>query len=151
MVKIRIKSQSDLLAGLFFVMLAVAGLWVSRDYPIGTALEMGMGYVPRLLLWILLLLGAVVTIRGLTISAEAGGPWAWRPLLMIGAAFLFFGFGIERLGMVISSIALVMLGGYAGYDARFRELAIASILLAAGSAVIFSWAAGVPIPIWPRW
>ena len=37
-----------------FMAVAVFGLWLSRDYPIGTALRMGTGYVPRLLCWILL-------------------------------------------------------------------------------------------------
>ena len=45
--------------------IAVLGLWLSRDYPIGTALRMGTGYVPRLLCWVLLALGACVLVQGL--------------------------------------------------------------------------------------
>src|SRR6476661_7747353 len=54
-------ARRDVLAGLLFVGVALLGLWLSRDYPIGTALRMGTGYVPRLLcglvLSILLLIG----------------------------------------------------------------------------------------------
>ena len=54
----RVLSRKDVIAGLFFMAIAVLGLWVSRNYPIGTALRMSTGYVPRLLCWILLLIGA---------------------------------------------------------------------------------------------
>jgi putative tricarboxylic transport membrane protein len=61
----RVLARRDVLAGLLFIAVAVLGLWLSRDYPIGTALRMGTGYVPRLLCWLLLGLGAVVLVQGL--------------------------------------------------------------------------------------
>ena len=51
--------RKNVLAGLMFIAVAVLGLWVSRNYPVGTALRMGTGYVPRLLCWMLLGLGGV--------------------------------------------------------------------------------------------
>ena len=56
--------RKDVLAGLLFVAVAVVGLYVSRDYPIGTAVRMGTGYVPRLLCWLLLGLGAWILVQG---------------------------------------------------------------------------------------
>ena len=46
------------------------GLWISGDYPVGTSLRMGTGYVPRLLCWVLLGLGAIVMAQGLRQPAE---------------------------------------------------------------------------------
>ena len=46
---LRMLARTNVLAGLMFIGLAALGLWVSRNYPIGTALRMGTGYVPRLL------------------------------------------------------------------------------------------------------
>ena len=60
--------RKDVLAGALFMAVAVLGLWISRDYPIGTAFRMGTGYVPRLLCWILLGLGAVVLVQGLRLA-----------------------------------------------------------------------------------
>ena len=57
--------RKDVLSGLLFAVIALLGLWLSRDYPIGTALRMGTGYVPRLLCWILLGLGVVILVQGL--------------------------------------------------------------------------------------
>src|ERR1041384_4014646 len=72
-------ARRDVLAGLLFIGVALLGLWLSRDYPIGTALRMGTGYVPRLLCWILLALGAAVALQGVFGAndqiSEDGPPW----------------------------------------------------------------------------
>ncbi|MCX7312698.1 MAG: hypothetical protein NTV56_13475 [Alphaproteobacteria bacterium] len=44
-----ILARADVLSGLLFVAIAAFGLWASRNYPVGTALRMGTGYMPRLL------------------------------------------------------------------------------------------------------
>ena len=59
---LHILARKNVLAGLMFIVIAALGLWVSRDYPIGTALRMGTGYVPRLLCWILMGLGAAILV-----------------------------------------------------------------------------------------
>ena len=46
---LRILTRKNVLAGLMFIVIAAFGLWVSRNYPVGTALRMSTGYVPRLL------------------------------------------------------------------------------------------------------
>ena len=63
--------RKDVLAGLLFIGFAVIGLWASRNYPIGTTTRMGTGYVPRLLCWILLGLGALVFVQGLRDAAAS--------------------------------------------------------------------------------
>ncbi len=72
---VQVLARKDVLAGLLFVGVALLGLWLSRDYPIGTALRMGTGYVPRLLCWILLGLGAVILVQGAraALASEASG------------------------------------------------------------------------------
>jgi hypothetical protein len=58
-------ARADVLSGLLFIAVAAFGLWVSRDYTVGTALRMGTGYVPRLLCWMLMGLGVIVLVQGL--------------------------------------------------------------------------------------
>ena len=67
----RMLARKDVLAGLLFIAVAVLGLWISRDYPIGTALRMGTGYVPRLLCWLLFGLGVIVLVQGLREAQDA--------------------------------------------------------------------------------
>ena len=102
----RMLARKDVLAGLMFMAVAAFGLWLSRDYPIGTAFRMGTGYVPRLLCWILLGLGAVVFLQGLRAAqAErtvlAGGATGWRPVVLVTPSQGVLGLAIERLGLVL--------------------------------------------------
>ena len=57
-----ILTRADVLSGLLFIAIAAFGLWLSRDYPVGTALRMGTGYMPRLLCWVLLGVSVVILI-----------------------------------------------------------------------------------------
>ena len=97
-----ILARADVLSGLLFIGIAVFGLWASRDYPVGTALRMGTGYVPRLLCW--LLLGLVVSILLLT-GIGALATRALRPLETALAALaliaLSWGIFIFGLGLTI--------------------------------------------------
>src|SRR4030081_729366 len=86
----RLLARRDVLAGLMFIGVAALGLWLSRNYPIGTALRMGTGYVPRLLCWILMGLGAIVLVQGLRESssdrpAEGGALARLWPILIVTA------------------------------------------------------------------
>ena len=57
--------RKDALTGLLFIAIAIFGLWISHDYPIGTTLRMGTGYVPRMLCWLLLGLGGLILVQAL--------------------------------------------------------------------------------------
>src|SRR5262249_25480113 len=99
---LRMLARRDVLAGLLFIAVAALGLWLSRDYPIGTALRMGTGYVPRLLCWLLLGLGVIVLVQGLREAQDArplaaGDISALRPVIFVTASLVIFGLSIERL------------------------------------------------------
>ena len=99
----QIIARKDVLAGLLFSVIALIGLYVSRDYPIGTALRMGTGYVPRLLCWLLLGLGMLVAAQGLR-SVEAqrvpfGGGSAWRPVIFVTVSLVLFGLTSSGWGL----------------------------------------------------
>ncbi len=149
-------ARKNVLAGLMFMGVAAAALWISRDYPIGTALRMGTGYVPRLLCWILLGLGAVVFLLGLR-DAEAdrgpasGGRSAWRPVFFVTASLVAFGLSIERLGLVISILLLIGLGAMGARNLRPLETLAAALVLIALSWLIFILGLGLTILVWPEW
>jgi hypothetical protein len=147
-------TRKDVLAGLMFMAIAILGLWISRNYPIGTALRMSTGYVPRLLCWVLLLLGGVITVCGIR-SAEGEREPAhdlrWRPLILIPAALVAFGLSIERLGIVVAGVLLIGIGSLAGRDLRPVEIVAAAIVLIFATWAIFVWGLGLTIPVWPEW
>jgi len=149
-------ARKDVLAGLLFVAVALFGLWLSRDYPIGTAIRMGTGYVPRLLCWILLGLGIAVLVQGLR-EAQARQPLslgvasAWRPVVFVTASLVIFGLSIERLGLVVSILLLIGVGAVAARELRALETLAAALVLIALSWGIFILGLGLTIPVWPEW
>ena len=152
----RMLARRDVLAGLLFIGVAVLGLWLSRDYPIGTALRMGTGYVPRLLCWLLFGLGAVVVVQGLREAQDAralssGDVSALRPIIFFTASLVIFGLSIERLGLIISILLLIGVGAVAARGLRPIETLAAALVLIVLSWGIFILGLGLTIPVWPEW
>jgi predicted MFS family arabinose efflux permease len=151
----RMLTHKNVLAGLMFMGVAILGLLISRDYPIGTTLRMGTGYVPRLLCWILLALGALVLFQGLRDSRLAQRPhedaaWGWRPLLCVTLSLVVFGLAIEPLGLVIAILLLCAIGAFGSRDLRPVETLIAALVLIALSWGIFIAGLGLTIRVWPE-
>jgi hypothetical protein len=148
-----ILARADVLSGLLFIVIAAFGLWASRNYPVGTALRMGTGYMPRLLCWLLLGLGAIVLVQGLRQQAVPlhSSPQAWRAVLSVTAALVAFGLSIEQLGLVLAILLLTGLGALATSALRPLETVIAALGLIALSWSIFILGLGLTIPVWPEW
>lgn len=146
-------ARADVLSGLLFIAIAAFGLWASRNYPVGTALRMGTGYMPRLLCWLLLGLGAIVLVQGLRQPAvpRRSSPQAWRAMVSVTASLVAFGLGIERLGLVLAILLLTGIGALATRALRPMETAIAALALIALSWGIFIFGLGLTIPVWPEW
>jgi putative tricarboxylic transport membrane protein len=144
-------ARADVLSGLLFIAIAAFGLWASRNYPVGTALRMGTGYVPRLLCWLLLGLGAIVLAQGLRQQAEPlrTSTQAWRAMLSVTVALVAFGLSIERLGLVLAILLLTGIGALATRALRPLETAIVALALIALSWSIFIFGLGLTIPVWP--
>ena len=148
--------RKNVLAGLMFMAVAVLGLWLSRNYPVGTALRMGTGYVPRLLCWLLLGLGAVVLVQGLREAQDArplssSDVSALRPVIFVTASLVIFGLSIERLGLIISILLLIGVGSVAARGLRPFETLAAALVLIVLSWGIFILGLGLTIPVWPEW
>jgi len=152
---VQLLTDKQVLSGLMFMGVAIFGLWVSRDYPIGTTLRMGTGYVPRFLCWALLGLGCLVLAQGLIALRSAAQPaepvgWAWRAPLFVTASLVVFGLTLETLGLVISIFLLTVVGALASPALRWFETIVAALVLVAVSWAIFVIGLGVTIPVWPE-
>jgi hypothetical protein len=152
---LHVLTHRNVLAGLMFVGVALFGLWLSRDYPVGTVLRMGTGYVPRLLCWVLLGLGLLILVQGFfearQESRRVSDPSFWRPLLVVPLSLVLFGMALERLGLVVAILLLIGVGALASRDLRWIETAIAAVVLIVLSWVIFIVGLGLVIPVWPEW
>src|SRR3979411_175148 len=137
---LHILARKNVLAGLMFIAIAALGLWVSRDYPIGTALRMSTGYVPRLLCWILMGLGAAVLVQGLREKDAPPERTSWRqlmPIMVVTTSLVAFAFAIEQLGLVLSILLLGGIGAIAARDIGIWETLVAALVLVGLSWAIF--------------
>ena len=86
------KGMKDILAGSVFIVFGLYFALTSLTYEIGSPLNMGPGYFPLVLGGLLVLLGAIVVVKGLvTGEGESIGTIPWRSMVLIVAAIIFFG------------------------------------------------------------
>jgi hypothetical protein len=130
------------------VLIGLAGLYFGRELAFGTAARMGPGYFPILLSVLILAIGIIVAIRGLTTEGPPIEPVQLRPIAMIIAAILIFGVLIDVVGLALTALLLTVFAAYARREVKLTE----TILLGAGLAVftvaVFVYLLGQPLPAW---
>lgn len=145
----RLRGGNDLIVGGLLIAVAGVGYWLASDLRTGTAMRMGPGYFPRLLCWVLLGFGLLLAARGLLVDGPRSERWALRPLLLVPAAIAAFGLALERFGLVVAVLALVLLSRLGGRDGRPVETALLGLGLAAFCVVLFVTLLGMSPPVWP--
>jgi hypothetical protein len=146
---VKIKSTEDFWAGLLFIGFGVVAIVVARDYAMGSAMRMGPGYFPTYLGAIMIVIGAILTGRGFRVEGEGIGPWGWRPLLWLSAAFVAFGLLIETFGFVLALFSLIIASSLAGRDTRRLELVLLIVVLITGSVGLFIYGLELPYMLFP--
>ncbi|HEY4773500.1 MAG TPA: tripartite tricarboxylate transporter TctB family protein [Xanthobacteraceae bacterium] len=149
MQRIQLHINKDVVAGLMFMAWGVAGLWIARRYPMGTAMRMGPGYFPVVLCWLLIIFGLGIAARGAVTEGERLTSWYWRPLTFIMLAFLVFAALIDRAGLAPAGFASVVVGALGGPEFRLREALLLALALTAGAVALFIYALGLPMKLWP--
>ncbi len=147
--RIRVRNQQDFAAGLLFVAIACFALWIAWDYPTGTAVRMSSGYFPACSACRCCCSALFVTLRALAVDGPAMTPVRLRPLVLVTAAIVVFAYAIQTLGVVIATMLLVVIGGYASPRVRLIEMIAAGVVLAGLTIAIFVWGIGLAIPVWP--
>jgi hypothetical protein len=145
-----IKQPKDFWAGLLFIGLGLFAIWVGSNYTLGSAARMGPGYFPRILGILLLVLGALITARGLRGHGDPVPAWKWRPTLVVLLSVVGFGLIMAKAGLAISTVLLILAASAASHEFRPREAIIAGVFLAAVSVGVFIVGLHVQLPIWPE-
>ena len=148
----KIKSEKDFWSGLMFIVVGAAFAWGATAYSFGSSARPGPAYFPFGLGVLMAILGGLVLFKSLTFEVEGGdkiGPWAWKPLIMITATVAIFGWMLPHMGMFIALPILVVVAALAGDEFHWKDAVISSIVLTAGSWVIFIWGLNLTIPLWP--
>jgi hypothetical protein len=146
-VKFTIKSQEDFWAGLMFIGFGLVAIYISRDYPMGSAMRMGPGYFPTYLGVIMALLGAAITALSFRVEGERVKPFAWRAMILLAVAFAVFGWGVDHIGFVPALGALIFLSALAGREFKLKEVLVLMAVLIVGSWALFIYGLELPFPL----
>ncbi len=141
---LRLLRRKNVLSGLMFIAIAAVGQWASRIHPVGTALRMSSGYVPRLLCWLLAGLGVIVLVQGVLEThppepaheptPENSVIAQLRPVVVVTLALISFGLALETFGLVLSILLLMLIASLAT-----RELKLWETLAAAAGLSLLTW------------
>jgi putative tricarboxylic transport membrane protein len=152
---LQIKSPRNFWAGILFLSVGAGQTWLSLQYKVGTASQMGPGFMPAVLGCLLMTLGLVIVGSSLIVRGPRVEPVHWRPLVSIIAALLVFALLIERAGLAMTTALAVLIAG-CGYRRRMDWAWLGTLVaLAVGAAAcavaLFIYGLKQPIPAWWAW
>ena len=147
MARMRVAGR-ELAAALILLAFGAFILYWGRDYPTGTATQMGSGYFPRLLGVTILLLASGVLIQAFVSRPVPIGGWAVRPAVAVTGAVVLFAVLVDRLGLVPASSAVVLVSRLAAAPYRPSEVAILSVVLSIITVSVFIHLLNIPMRAW---
>lgn len=145
---LKVKSPQDLGAGVVFLLIGLAGIVLGRDLDFGSARNMGPGYFPVLISGFIVLIGAIVAGRSFSIEGPAVERLQVRPLLMLLVALAVFSFLIREIGVVLTSILMMIVAAYARPNVNIIETVVFAVCVATFVAVVFVFGLNQPMPLW---
>lgn len=145
-----VRAPGDFLAGVIFAAVGVASLVIGRGYRLGSLLSMGPGYFPRIVGVLLTAFGFIVAIVALRADSERLDAWHLRPIVLVTAAIVAFGFCLERYGLVIASMVLVLVACFADRGRKIPEAIGVAVLLTLIAWVVFVKGLEMPMLVWPE-
>jgi hypothetical protein len=141
----RIANNADFWAGVMFVIFGAAAVYMSREYPMGSAMRMGPGYFPTYLGILMMLFGLGIGAKGILKGSDEIGPWAFKPVIVLSLGVIAFGLLIEKVGFVPSLVALILITSLSGREKiRWLEVLIVTIVLVIGAVGVFIYGIGLP-------
>jgi hypothetical protein len=142
---------TEAICGALFFCLGVAFAWQSFNLDLGTAFRMGPGYFPMVLAVILILLGSIIFIRATRIQGEPMGPIAWRGMLFILPAPIFFGMTVRGLGFVPAIFFTALIAAFASQKMKPLMALVLSAALTVFSVLVFNYGLGLPFQRFGPW
>ena len=145
------RDDTDMIAGLLLMAAAAFFGWQTTGLEVGTSLRMGPGYFPMLLSGLLFLLGVWVFLKSFGREGEPGTPIAWRGILFILPAPVFFGLTVRGLGFVPALFLTSLIASQASVKMRPLPALVLAVLVTIISTLIFSYGLGLPFRRFGPW
>ncbi|MFA5028152.1 MAG: tripartite tricarboxylate transporter TctB family protein [Candidatus Methylomirabilota bacterium] len=141
----------DIAFGAFLILLAGVALFGTRTLTVGTAADMGPGYVPRALAWIILSFGIAIAVGGLRADQHSLPRFDCRSFVMVLGSLAVFALLLPKGGLALATLGTLACSTHAVSDFKWRESLVFAIALTALTVLLFVNGLGLPLSVWPRW
>ncbi|GLR61708.1 tripartite tricarboxylate transporter TctB family protein [Rhizobium indigoferae] len=142
---------TNAICGALFVATGAFFAIQSLGLDLGTTVRMGPGYFPLVLAGVLVLLGAIIFAQALRVEGEPIDPFAWRGMLFILPAPVFFGLTVRGLGFAPALFFTAFIACFASQKMNVVFAIILSLLLTIFSVAVFSYGLGLPFERFGPW
>jgi len=139
--------SKDFLSGLMFIAFGLVALYFGQALAVGTPVRMGPGYVPRMLSFILLGLGGLISVVALVSGGEMVEKPKWKPITMVTIGIVCFALLFERAGLLPALVALVLIASLGGEEFKLTEVIGNMVVLAILCTIVFKVGLGMNIYI----
>ena len=147
-----VATRKDFWTGVLYMTVGLGALLMARRYTFGSTAHMGPGYFPTAVALLLAAIGALIVARSFFADGASVGRIAFKPIVLVLGSTIAFGFLINRAGLLVAGVVLVL--GCASASDRFRLEWVAllgMIGLIAFCAVVFVFGMGIPMPLVGPW
>ena len=151
--------RRDVSLALLLAAFGAGALVFGASLSMGEIDRMGAGYVPWLVAWGVLGLGASVGVRALHGWWRSTGdanpcvddrpPVPWRALISISLSAISFALFIRPAGLLVATLAMVLICTLAQSHPGWHGRLLVAGFLATFAGLVFSLGLGLPIPLFP--
>lgn len=145
-----IRSPQDFFGGLVLMAIAAFAYWAALDLQGMRGFTFGPGTAPRLFAALLFFLGGAIAIMGLTSDGPPLQRYGIRGPFFVALAILCFAFLIRPMGLIVTAFVSFMVAAMGSDETKWVEAVIVGALLTAFCALLFPYALGLPLQLWPR-
>ena len=150
--KITSIDRADAASGILFLLFGLLFGSQSLGLELGTAFRMGPGFFPLILSGVLMCFGLLVLFNAFKTDQPGDmGSFAWRGLLFILPAPIFFGLTVRGLGFVPAIFLTTVIAGLASLKMRLHWAILLAIAVTIFSTLVFSYALGLPFRRFGPW
>jgi hypothetical protein len=136
--------------GLFLIILSSIVLYETRKLIIGTASNMGPGYVPRFICFFMLVSGIVYTAKSFFNQESVHiSQIHWKSVLLIVIALASFALTLEFLGLFVSTLVMIFFASLSKKETRWGGIVIFSVILSLFTVIVFKIGFKLPLPVLP--
>jgi len=146
-----LKRPKDFLLGVIFLVIAVGLVIYARQYEFGSARQIGPGFFPEVLGFLLGGFGCLQVALGFFGEPEPGETIELRAITLVLSACALFGILIRPAGLFVSTLVLIVVAGVAHRSRRPVPLLLFAVAMAVGCVVVFPWLLGQQIPVLGSW